>query len=339
MKNLFIPLCLLASFPVFSQNSDSAQYYYNIGMQEQTAKRYMVASKAFDKAIAFNPKHIDAYLQNGYANLEMRKTDNAKSYFAKVNELEPGNAAAIKELAQLYFGYHQYQLAKDMAQKCATCPGNEKIIAMSNYHLEDFAGAVKGLLSFLKKNPNDAEANYTIASSYLAIEENAKAAQYYEKAIQLDDTKAGWMNELGIVYYQTDNFKNAAIAFSKAAEHGFPVTASFSENLGYSYIYSGAYDKGEKILLDLWAKKPGNKDILRDIADVYYQGKMYDKSLEFCQKILEKDMNDAKALYQAGLCFQKKGDKSRGQQMCDKAIEMDPSLTSMRKQQMLNPGL
>ena len=61
------------------------------------------------------------------------------------------------------------------------------------------------------------------------------------------------------------------------------------------------------------------------------QQKQYDKSLAYCQKLMELDAKDGKALYQAGLCFQKKGQKDRGQQMCDKAIEMDPSLTSLRR--------
>ena len=50
-------------------------------------------------------------------------------------------------------------------------------------------------------------------------------------------------------------------------------------------------------------------------------------------------MKDAKAMYQAGMCFQKKGDKDRGMGLCDKAIEIDPSLASMRKQQMMGAGL
>ena len=78
-------------------------------------------------------------------------------------------------------------------------------------------------------------------------------------------------------------------------------------------------------------KKPGNKDLLRDMAEAFYKGKMYEKSLGYCQKLMEMDMKDGKALYQAGLCFQKKGEVSKGQQMCDKAIELDPTLAGLRK--------
>ncbi|HMZ99808.1 MAG TPA: tetratricopeptide repeat protein, partial [Ferruginibacter sp.] len=108
----------------------------------------------------------------------------------------------------------------------------------------------------------------------------------------------------------------------------------FNENLGFACLYSGEYDRGEKLLLEIYRRRPGDKDILRDMAQAYYDVKMYDKALEFCQQLLEADKNDAKALYQAGMCFQKKGQTQRGQQMCDKAIEMDPSLGKLRQKKM-----
>ena len=54
---------------------------------------------------------------------------------------------------------------------------------------------------------------------------------------------------------------------------------------------------------------------------------------------MEKNPDDSKALYQAGLNFIKKGEKDRGQQMCDKAIEKDPSLASLRKKKEMLGGL
>ena len=117
---------------------------------------------------------------------------------------------------------------------------------------------------------------------------------------------------------------------NKAASLGFKQSAEFTENLGYAYLYSGEFEKGEKILLNIHEKKRGDKDVMRDLAQAYYEHKMYDKALEFCQKLMELDMKDGKALYQAGLCFQKKGELERGMQMCDRAIELDPSLRSLK---------
>ena len=334
MKNLFTLTLLLISAMVFAQTPDSSVYFYKKGLEEKEAKRYLVASGYFDRAIKLNPNYTEAYLENGYANLEMRKTDPAMRNFTKAYELDPGNALAGKELMNLYFSYHQYQNAIDFAKKCNTCPNADKIIAISYFKLEDYAGAEKLLLKQLQKNSTDAEMTYTLGRDYMEMEMEAKAIPYYVKAIQLDPSRDSWLCELGLLYFSTGDYKNAVVYFNKAKDKGYPQSNDFNENLGYAYIFSNEFDKGEKILLNIAERKKGNTEILRDLALAYYDRKQYDKSLEFCQKLMERDMKDGKALYQAGLCFIKKGQNERGQQMCDRAIELDPSLNSLRQKKM-----
>ena len=335
MKNiLLLILGVIACNSLFSQNGDSANLYLQKGMEEKKASHWMVAAKYFDNAIQFNPQYKEAYLEKGYVSLEMRKTDVAKGAFTKVVELDATNQIAIKELMTLCFDYRQFKKAIELATKCTNCENAERIMALSNYHLEDYGAAIKGLTNVLAKNPTDAEACYTMGRSYLDMEQYKAAVPWYNKAVQLDASKNVWAYELGLLYYNLNDFKNAATFFTKAADAGYPESNDFAENLGYAYMFSGEFEKGEKMLLAILARKPGNVDILRDIAEAYYTQKMYDKSLEFCQKLIEADAKDAKALYQAGLCFQKKGQKDKGQGMCDKAIEMDPSLTSMRQKSM-----
>ena len=339
MKKLFI---LLLAFPVsfaaIAQNSDSASFYFNKGLEEKNARRYLVASNYFTKAIAFNPRYVDAYIENGFANKEMRKTDASKQDFIKVLELDPQNEVAIKELMNLYFNYRQYQNAIDMAQKCKNCDGKDKVIAMSYFQMEDYGKAEKLLLALVNKNPKDADATYTLASNYLEMGLEPKAITWYEKAVLLDDKRSKWHFELGLLYYNINNYKKAVIAFNKAAEHGFIRGNDFNENLGFAYIYSGENENGEKLLLEIIARKPGDKELLRDVATAFFDSKNYDKALEYCQKLLEMDLKDGKALYQAGLCFQKMGQVERGMQMCDKAIELDPTLAGL-KSKKLSPGM
>ena len=95
-------------------------------MEEKNAKRYLVASDYFTKAIELNPAFVDAYIENGFVNKEMRRTDAAKQNFTKALELDPQNETAIDELMELYFNYRQYQNAIDMAQKCKTCVDKEQ---------------------------------------------------------------------------------------------------------------------------------------------------------------------------------------------------------------------
>ena len=331
MKNIFTLLLVLISGTTFSESLDSSFYYFEKGMEEKAARRYLVAAKNFDNAIKLNPNYTAAYIESGLVNKEMRRTDAAKQNFTKAFELDNNNEVAIKELMELYFSYRQFQNAIDFAQKCKTCENKDRVIAMSYFQMEDYGKAEKMLLTLAAKNPQDAETIYTLARTYLEMGLEGKAIPYYVKAIQLDATKSKWHFELGLLYYNNDNYKNAVASFTKAADNGFIRSNDFNENLGFSYIYSGEFDKGENLIAEIIARKPGDKEILRDVAQAFYDRKMYDKCLSYCQKLMEMDMKDGKALYQAGLCFQKKGETSKGQQMCDKAIELDPALASLRK--------
>lgn len=325
---------MLISCSTFSQSSDSSSFYLEKGKEEKIARKYLVAANHFEKAILLNPKFTEAYIENGLVNKEMRRTDAAKQNFTKAYELDNNNQTAITELMNLYFSYRQFQNAIDFAQKCKACADKDRIIAMSYFQMEDYGKAEKILLTLVAKNPEDAEATYTLARTYLEMGLEGKAIPYYTKALQLDDKKSKWHFELGLLYYNNDNYKNAVISFNKAAENGFIRSNDFNENLGFSYIYSGEFDKGESLITEIIARKPGDKEILRDVALAFYDRKMYDKCLTYCQKLMEMDMKDGKALYQAGLCFQKKGETSKGQQMCDKAIELDPSLAGLRQKKM-----
>lgn len=338
MKNFFTFILVTLTTAGFSQSGDSSTYFFQKGTEEKAARRYLTASNHYNKAIELNQNYTAAYVENGYVNLEMRRIDAAKQNFTKALELDPNNEAAIKELVTLYYSYRQFQKAIDFAAKCKTCEDADRIIAMSYYQMEDYGKAEKVLLNLIKKNPNDAEMIYTTARNYLDMGLEGKAIPFYEKAVQLDETKSKWHAELGLLYYNNNNYKKAVTSFNKAAEHGFIRGNDFNENLGFAYLYSGEFDKAETLLLEIIARKPGNTEILRDVAEAFYDRKMYDKSLEYCQKLMEMNMQDGKALYQAGLCFQKKGQKERGQQMCDKAIEMDPSLAGLRQKRM-SPGM
>jgi tetratricopeptide (TPR) repeat protein len=340
MKNLLTLAFVLASLPAFCEFQDSSDVFFQRGLQEKAARRYQVASNDFDRAIQLNPAFTNAYLENGFVNLEMRRTDAAKAHFQKVNQLDPSNTEAIKQLVELYFGYHQYQEAINFVKKCPNAAQYERLVGISYYKMEDYGNAEKSLLSALAKDPKDAEVAYTLARTYNELENETKAISYYQKAITLDDSKYMWSFELGLLYFNAENHKNAVIYFNKAVEKGYIPNNDFNENLGFSYLYSGDFANGEKVLQAVLAKKPNNKEILRDMAQAFYFGRQYDKSLDYCQKLLELNDKDGKALYQAGLCFLKKGDKAKGQGMCDKAIELDPSLSKMRtKQDISSVGL
>jgi tetratricopeptide (TPR) repeat protein len=331
MKNVLTVLALSLASTSFANNNftDSAEHYYSRGMAEKLANRNLVASQFFEKALDFNQKDAKIYVQAAQTFQDMRVLDKARKYYIIANDLDPNNATVIKELANLYYDYRQWDKAIEFASKCNTCENGDRILGMSYYKKEDYVNAEKYLLKAITKNANDAQAYYTMARNYVDAEQDRKALPYLEKAASLSPDKASWASELGMMYFNMRNYKGAVTAYENAIKAGITTNNDFNEEYAYALIYSGNYAKGEELILDIYKKK-GNKEILREVAMSLYAVKQYERSLDYLSKLIEADPKDGKAMYQAGLTFIKLGKKDRGQAMCDKGIELDPSLASKK---------
>ncbi len=340
MKNIASTalLCFIAHLS-FAQNSDSAQHYLKIGLQESEAKHYAIAGKNFDKAIQFNPGLVEAYLENGKANLEMSRIYEANQNFAKAYELQPSNNEVIRQLAYLSFNNRQFQKAIDLVKKCSNCEDADRILGMSYYHTEDYGKALSFLQKATTKNDKDAEATYTLGRTYLELENEKNAIPQFQKAVALNPSKNSWAYELGLIYYNQNDYKNSLKYFNTAVENGYNKTSDFYENFGFAQLYAGETENGIKTLTQILERKPNNKELLNNIANAMYETKRYDDALVYFQKLLELNPKDAPSLFMAGMTFQKIGQKEKGQKICDAAIEMDPSLAKNRQKKDMPMGL
>lgn len=196
MKNPLLTFIFCSFYSVlFSQNTDSAQFYFQKGITEKDQKLFAVAAKDFDKAINFNSQYTKAYIENGNVNLQMRRIDAAQGNFTKAYELEPSNQEVIQQLSDLYFNNHQFQKAIDLVQKCNSCNDADRILGMSYYNLEDYAKAESLLKTALSKNSQDAESAYTLGRTYIELEQEKKRFLTINRQSQLSLIKVrGYMN-------------------------------------------------------------------------------------------------------------------------------------------------
>lgn len=340
MKNLLIAAatCFITQCS-FSQNADSAQFYFKKGVEENTAKLYAVATKDFDKAIKLDSNFTEAYIANGKVNLEMERVYPAVQNFTKAYQLDPKNDEVIKELSTLYFNNRQFQKALELVQQCNSCENSNRILGMSYYNLEDYAKAEKYLKQALSKNNNDAEAAYTLGRTFLELENEKGAIPQFQKAISLEPTRNQWMYELGLIYYNQNEYANALKYFDMATNNGYNKSNDFYENYGFAQLYTGDSENGIKTLNIVLERKPNNTELLNNIAHAMYETKKYNEALDYFKKLLDINPKDASSLFMAGMTFQKLGQKEKGQKICDNAIAMDPSLTKYRQKKDIPMGL
>lgn len=318
-----------------AQQLDSARVYFEKGQRESAVGRHKPAFEHFQRATGFDSSFTDAYRGMGLAAMEMRQYEMAKQSLRKVLLLAPADPVAIEHYGTLSFMTRRWDDAILYGQKMMDLGLGSKVnymIGKSYFEKENFGLAFRYLDAAYKEDSTNAEIPFLFARSFVEMNNYKMAVKYYREAIALDTTKTQWVYELAMAYSAIPDDRSAIPYFEKAMAMGYKADNDFIENLSSSYVSSGQPEKGIAMLVKLLEMRPADLDLLYFVADTYYKMGKYDDAITHWDKILAYDKDNARSLYMIGMSLQKKGDTKRGQALCDKAIEMDPSLKSMRRE-------
>lgn len=338
MKSLFFfAAAVLLHFHAFSF-TDSAKYFLLEGNKKFESGLLNAAQKDFEKAIKISPSYTDAHLASARVDMKANRIYQAGQSLNKAYELEPDRKEIIKALMEWNFSSRQHQKAIEFAGKC-DCEGADRVIGMSYYRMEHYGNAETYLLKALKVNPRDAEAAYTLGRTYMELENFKSTLQYFQQAVDADPTRANWQYELALLYYNASDYAKSLQHFEAAVTAGYRVDNDFLENMGFCQLYAGEVETAMATLNQVIERKPNNANLMKDIAQAMYATKRYQGAIQFYENALTIAPDDAPSLFMAGMCFQKMGQKEKGQALCDKAIEMDPSLARNRQKKDGGLGL
>jgi tetratricopeptide (TPR) repeat protein len=212
-------------------------------------------------------------------------------------------------------------------------------LAKSFYGKEDLGNAIKYFDFAAKEDPNNPDIPYTVARSYADMYNYKSAIPYFQKAIALKPNETRWIYEMALIYYAIPDDQNSLKYMLEAADKGYKKDNEFMMNLSTAYLNTGKVEEGAGILKEMLAKRPSDINILNSLADAYYDAKRYDDAINYYDELLKVDMKNAEALYMIGMSYQKKGEKEKGIALCDKAIQLNPSLQSLKQEKKMPGGL
>ncbi|MGJ4788862.1 tetratricopeptide repeat protein [Leptospira koniambonensis] len=154
---------------------------------------------------------------------------------------------------------------------------------------QDYKSALKILLEFEKKRPEDDVLLFKIGFSYFRLEEDQKALTYFEKAIRSNSKEAKYYDYYGATLY-----------------------------------FSGKIDEAEKQFLKCIELDPKAQKALSMLGAVYAEKRQPSKAKSFFLKALEIDPDDLRANYSlAGLYFNE-GELANSQKYFEICYKLDP---------------
>lgn len=325
---------------LFAQN-DSSGFYLQKALEEKTKGRKMEVVKALEKAQTFNAKNTQVVTELANAYLDVRMLAKAREMFLQLESIGGATTATYKQLMNLNFNMRQFPDAIKYAgllKKGDAAENVAYIIGRSYYETDDLGNGIKFLETALKEEPGNAQIPHLLATAYTNMQNFKQAIPYFQKAITLEPGNNRFIYEMALAYYGMSDDQNALKYLLEAGEKGYKKDTEYMQNLTTALMNAGKFSEGLEMMKQTLAKRPTDIGLIDMIAEACYDAGKYDDAINFYNKILLIDEKKAEALYMMGMAYQKKGQVEKGRALCDKAIAMDPKLSSLKQEKQMPGG-
>ena len=342
MAKYILTMAIMAISTLSYSQSDSARVFLEKGIEEKTKGRRMESLKYFEKAFGYNGKDKQVVSELAAAYLDLRRYPQAREKFQLLEKMGDQSDSTYRQLMLLSFNMRQFDDAikyASLLKKVRPAEQTAYYLGRSFYEKEDLGNAIKYLDIAAKENPSNADIPYTVARAYADMFNFKKSVDYFQKALAINPGQARWLYEMALIYYAIPDEQNSLKYMLEAGEKGYKKDNEYVQNLATAYMNAGKHQEGITMLKEILQRRPSDVNILNMLAEAYYDSKQYDEAISHFDQILAIDTKNAEALYMIGMSFQKKGDKQKGQALCDKAIEMDPSLQSLKQKKQMPGGM
>jgi outer membrane protein OmpA-like peptidoglycan-associated protein/tetratricopeptide (TPR) repeat protein len=177
---LFLGILFFISYSLNAQWYDpekvnkKASAIYEAAYKDAMEQNYMVAIASINKAIAIEPKFVEAYLSKAGIYAELKKYDSSVIDFEKALQLDAEYAKTyLLPYSISLAGTGQFQKAFDAVTEFLVNPTlNAPSIKAGNYRKSTYQFAIE----YQKRHPSD---NYVFARKNLGDSVNSDALEYY----------------------------------------------------------------------------------------------------------------------------------------------------------------
>lgn len=333
---LFGPRLMAQGVP----NTDSAAHYLKLAQENKQMGRRLDLLQNLDKALSFQTQDPTILRELGGLLVSQRKYAPAWEQYEKALRLNPRDTALLRLSIELAFQLRQHESVIRLAALYKKADPHARVdyyLGKVYYEQEDYGKAIQFLTQAARENPNQAEIPYLLAKSYADMTNFKGAIPFFVKALELDANQPRWTYELGLSYYAIHDDANALKYIQQAAAIGYKKDNDYLENLAIAYLNVGQFEQGIDILKKVLVRRPADFNLLNLLAEAHYEQAKYTDAIQYWDRILEQDKGNAASLYMIGMCYQKMGGANleKGVALCDRAIEMDPSLANLKQKKMI----
>jgi tetratricopeptide (TPR) repeat protein len=251
-------------------------YIFFTGVRDLQEDRFDDGCIKLRALLALDPNNVDAIFNYGlgieglarkFIDLDDEKgndfLDFSTSLFESILDIDKEYALSYYKLGYHYLYLEQYLKASLTWKKFISKSKDEVLVQEIRNEIDridddvvfetgitylaynDYEKALNFFLKLMPKYEDNWNLNFSIAKSYLGLQQDDLAIEYLIKAIELRDDDPDLFNELGIIYYNKGDVIKAIDIFTKGID-SCPKDYKLFYNRGVSYILVEKYKEALK---------------------------------------------------------------------------------------------
>jgi len=225
------------------------------------------------------------------------RIDEAMPHFEKAIALDSTFAAAYIKLCPLYLRLDKREQAHKLFQKLQMI--KEKATPQERYQVDilearfnnDAKAFITAIKEWLKKYPDDRDANYTLAELYAEWHNVEPAIKYFNKVLEIDPKYKIAYNRLGYAYAEMGDFSKAISTLNKYKELAVDEHNPY-DSMGDVYRWFGDFKNAVKHYKKALKLNENFAASWANLAGVYFERGDYKKALKTYKKYLKKTHDD-----------------------------------------------
>jgi len=208
--------------PLAKKEKDYWPAEYEAGRLFLEKYNYAQAFRAFDKALAINPRAAEVLVGKGVAALQRYEIEDAHQLAEQALQINPRLTAALRLRADIHMVAGTYEDGlKVLAKARDVNPREEATLARiaACYFLQDRDADFQALVKdVLKQNPKAGLFYAELAQQLDERKRYPEAEKFYQQALKLRPNLTGPRNQLGLLYMRLGQEEDARAILEEAAK-------------------------------------------------------------------------------------------------------------------------
>lgn len=313
------------------EKSDALVY---LGRIERIHDNTSKAISYFNRALKFNKKNHNAYVELAGAHSDNNDLDTALTHIDRAIELKKDGSDLYLVKGNILFRQGKFNEAKQNYGKAVDYDGENGHAYYNRSLVEIKLGDRFAAIEDLKRaaasgTPRISQLSYSrLGTLFIQNSDMDSAIKYLNLAISSGNATADDLFNLGLAYLNKGE-KDKAIEFFQKAESTGTEDMQLVSRLADVYADSyNNYTKSIQLYQDLAQKRSDNAEVLFKLAELFYKNKDYNSALVYFRRVIEMEgvSHEARRAYlYLGAIYDENQRYADAIDSYKSAIDIDPS--------------